>query len=991
VACPNEETLAALLDGRLVERAATEAHLDECESCRRLVADALRSRSGMDASPSRAHTSPALSHEHEPEDRSPGSALGRYLILELLGAGGMGVVYAAWDPTLQRRVAVKLLRRRASEARVAELQARLLREAQAMARLNHPHVIAVHDVGTFRGQVFVAMELVDGQTLTAWLREPRAVDEVLRVYRAAGEGLAAAHDAGLVHRDFKPDNVLVGKDGRVRVTDFGLARSVGAGDELTASGRAAPQDVALTRSGDLVGTPVYMSPEQWSDREADARSDQWSYCVALYEGLFGRRPFNGPSLRELRQTILAGHPERPRRDGVPAAVRDAVLRGLEVEPERRFPSMRALLGALDHDLHARRRRVRQIVAAVALVAVATTATSLTLRRRNLCRGADRQLAAAWDPARRRAMAGAFAATGIPFAAAAWDKTAEVIDGWTRRWVSMHEEACEATRVRGEQSEELLDLRMQCLAERLDELRSLGDEYLRPDAALVERSVTAASGLQRVEDCADARALSSRTRPPRDAATRAKIEALSRKLAGVSALVDAARYTEAVKQATPLADEARATGHRPTEAHALLLLAQAEQGSADAKAAEPTLHRAIEAAEAGRDDQAAARGWGALAYLVGERLNRFSDERLFLDHARAALERLGGDAAIEQDLANTAGALAYHEGRRDDELKEFERAVALRAKMSGPDDGRALTNLAMAIADVGRLDDSIAAFQKALTVREALFGPHHPEVALTLDGMAGTLEAAGRDAEAMDAFRRALRIREEALGLQHPDLAMSLNGIATLLQRQGKFDEAIRAHERVLAIVEKDAGKESLPAATVLANLSADYGAQGKGEPAVEYSARALAIKEKLLGPNEPELGQGHLYYAEALLTVGKSAEAEAQSRRALASFEQALGPDHRMTAYALTQLGKLLVARRDFTDAQPLLERAHTIRQRGPGDPRELAETQTALAQALWATGRRDRARDLLREARATLVAAGDPAHGQLVELDDWARANRAR
>ncbi|MCB9570262.1 MAG: serine/threonine protein kinase [Myxococcales bacterium] len=238
-----------------------------------------------------------------------GRLFGRYTLLRPLGRGGMGTVYAAYDEELDRKIAIKLLRgdprERASEgegAGAGEGAHHLLGEAQALARLSHPNVVQIYDVGVIGGQVFLAMEYVQGKTLREWEREaPRSWREVVALFRQAGEGLAAAHDAGLVHRDFKPDNVLVGEDGRVRVLDFGLAArrergATGEGDELSArtlssisrSDLRSASATGVTRT--LVGTPAYMSPEQHLRLEADGRSDLFAFCVALYEALHGERP-----------------------------------------------------------------------------------------------------------------------------------------------------------------------------------------------------------------------------------------------------------------------------------------------------------------------------------------------------------------------------------------------------------------------------------------------------------------------------------------------------------------------------------------------------------------------------------------------------------------------------------------------------------------------------------------------------------------------------
>jgi eukaryotic-like serine/threonine-protein kinase len=286
-----------------------------------------------------------------------GDRLGRYVVLEHVGSGAMGIVYAAYDPELDRKVAIKLLRpaERSKPSGQAENRARLLREAQAMARLSHPNLVTVHDVGALDDRVFLAMELIDGPTLTTWLAaSPRSWQEVLEVFGSAGLGLAAAHDAGLVHRDFKPDNVLLDQDGRVVVMDFGLARAVAgrtdAHPDLKRAEAASPSSLELTRSGMLMGTPAYMAPEQLEGEASNAKADHFSFCVALYQGLYGERPFAGETLGELMATISAGR-IRPAGPGtmVPARIRRALVQGLSFDPEHRHRDMRTLLAALTRD------------------------------------------------------------------------------------------------------------------------------------------------------------------------------------------------------------------------------------------------------------------------------------------------------------------------------------------------------------------------------------------------------------------------------------------------------------------------------------------------------------------------------------------------------------------------------------------------------------------------------------------------------------------
>jgi hypothetical protein len=287
----------------------------------------------------------------DPDDTlSRGALLGRYVVLSRIGKGGMGVVYAAYDPDLDRKVALKLLLSHRGGG--AEGRVRLLREAQAMARLTDPNVVSVYDVGAYGDQVWFAMEFIHGQTLARWLKQaPRRWSELLLVFLRAGGGLASAHAAGLVHRDFKPENVMIDEDGRVHVMDFGLVRSERSptneppGNVSDLGGLDALREV-LTHEGAVIGTPQYMAPEQWSGTTTDARSDQFSFCVALWEALYGAPPFAASSVEELVGAVLAGRIQRPANSRVPRWLHAALLRGLQVDPGQRFPSMHALLEAL---------------------------------------------------------------------------------------------------------------------------------------------------------------------------------------------------------------------------------------------------------------------------------------------------------------------------------------------------------------------------------------------------------------------------------------------------------------------------------------------------------------------------------------------------------------------------------------------------------------------------------------------------------------------
>ena len=363
-------------------RAAVMGHLDTCQDCRELVGviakDTIKESSQPPVSGLEATVAPSIALDATAAPFDPlgetvdgtgptpkvsmnvGKTLGRYTLVERLGSGAMGVVYRAEDRELSRHVAVKVLHR-PDDA----LTERLVREARSMAQVNHPNVVAVYDVGTSDTTTWIAMELVEGVSLRQWQQTPRTVVELLEAYGDAGRGLGAAHASGIVHRDFKPDNVLVGKDGRVRVTDFGLAaaRPADGGDapaELTG-------DLSLTRSGTVMGTPAYMAPEQFESGNVDARTDQFNFCVALYEALYRERPFAGKSYDELYENVSAGKVSpAPANARVSKATRAIILRGLSVKPGDRYPTMDHLLDDLARD---RARPWRRASIAAATLAV----------------------------------------------------------------------------------------------------------------------------------------------------------------------------------------------------------------------------------------------------------------------------------------------------------------------------------------------------------------------------------------------------------------------------------------------------------------------------------------------------------------------------------------------------------------------------------------------------------------------------------------------
>ncbi|WP_437572108.1 protein kinase domain-containing protein [Sorangium sp. So ce542] len=936
--CPGENTLDALGEGRLspAEREAVVRHIDACSACRRLLGAlgaAADPATRPDVAPPPKDTA-ASGPEELGQPLAPGARLGRYNLLHVVGAGGMGVVYAAYDPQLDRRVAVKLLRRdRLPSGAEDEAAERLLREARALARLSHPNVIAVFDAGTFDGQVFLAMEFVEGSTLTAWLRaEQRPPEAVLGAFVRAGQGLAAAHAAGLVHRDFKPDNVLVDRGGRVRVTDFGLVRRADAAPAGAAEGApAAPPSVhgTLTRTGAVLGTPAYMAPEQWRGQPADARSDQFSFCVALYEALHGERPYPAGALAAARSAPPAP-PAPPRGSRAPERVRRALARGLSLAPEDRFPSMESLLASLEGA-----RKPPRWLAAAAVGGALLLAGAAALATRQppgaVCGGAAARLAGAWDGARRAEVRGAFVATGAPYAEEAARAAEAALDGYARGWAGMYTEACEATHARGEQSGELLDLRMACLGRRREALKALVDVLAAADARVVEAAAQAASRLPALDECASAEALTAPMRLPVDPGARARIDAARARLAEADAQRSAGRYAAGHALAQQVAGEAKALGYRPLEAEVMLALGRIEAGVGDAAAAEASLHQAVWAAQAGRHEAIAAEAAVALIQATGVALRRHAQAHQWAGFAEAAIERLGGSPRLQADRLEALGNLRLNEGHAQDGAAQLERALALREALLGrehPAVADTLRSLTSALVPLERHADAISAAERALSIHERLLGEAHPEIARDLYALAFARASSGAPAEAIPPLARALAIEQRAFGPDHPVLVRTLKGLGNARGEAGQPREALDLFARALAIQERATGPEHPQVADLLGALAITYGRLKEHALELSYAERALALHEKLLGPEHPDVVSETYAVGLAHVRMGHRAQALPYLERALALADRYPLEDARSTGrYMRTRILYYLAetlweTRRDRPRARALMTRA---------------------------------------------------------------------
>jgi serine/threonine protein kinase/tetratricopeptide (TPR) repeat protein len=939
--------------------AAVTRHLHECDDC--------RGKAGRTAVTHHDRVAAAATDE-----LGRGTTIGRYLVLERLGAGGMGVVYAAYDPQLDRRIALKLLRRDLGNSQRTS-RVRMLREAQAMARLAHPNVIAVHDVGEVDERVFVAMELVDGSTLKAWLCQRLAsgrpaMRAILDVFSQAGRGLAAAHAAGLVHRDFKPENVLVGADGRARVTDFGLARSANARDDsaspsplppdavTTSRARRLPEeelgtdldgdthsdgrdgsaptvlsvsgslDAPLTRAGTMMGTPGYMPPEQCQGGAIDARADQFSFCASLFEALYGFRAFAGQTSDEVIDNVLAGRVrEAPADSDVPTWVRRVLLRGLAVAPAARWPSMNALLDQLGRDPVRRRRR--WFAAAGVTVSVASLmvgAQQWGARGGKMCLGSARHLAGVWDDAHRLSLRAAFAESGKVYAAQAARAAESALDGYAAAWVAMHGDACESTRVRGDQTEATMALRMACLDERKKELAALTQLFADADAETVERALPAVEALPPVSLCADVQALAQVAPPPADPTLRARIAAARTQLATARARLGAGKYAAGLALAEEVPAAAALLGYRPLAAEALELVGELRFKAGDYHGADRAWRDAIYAAEEARLDEVKSTAAVRLANVTVD-VHGFAEAHEWLRYAEAAVKRAGAGGETQVDLSIATALVWYRQSRFAEAEAAARQAVTLAAEVLPERHlGRAAAyrTLGDVLNYAGRHDEGLQLLEKARAILEAELGPDHPDV--------GTI----------------LRKEIDAYSLQHDGA------------------RGLELGRRVLALLSKSLPPEHLQIAQTHTSIAESLGLLGRYDEALAEEKLALPTYERLFGAVSENVGVSYTNMGWALMQLGRNDEARRDLVHAIAIYEQTLPADSPDLAEPILRLGQLELKQQRHAEAVRQLERALALRQHDRDATEMLAEVEETLGRALLATGEHARAIALLARAR---------------------------
>ncbi len=863
--------------------------------------------------------------------------IGRFDVRAPLGRGGMGVVYRAHDPDLDREVALKLVRTRAESSTTAEqARARMLREAKVLARLQHPNVVTIHEVGVFEEEVFVAMELLGGGDLSQWVARNDTFDrtrfvDAFDLLIEAGRGLAAAHALGVVHRDFKPSNVLLGEDGHARVGDFGLARA-GAESRLSSEQSVRPSLISenepLTATGARLGTRAYMPPEQARGEAVDAAADQYAFCVTAIEVLSGSRP-----------TAASDVPGRV--SGVPGWVWSPLRRGLAPSPMQRWPSMSALLDELE-------RRARPKWALWGLAGVGVLAAAFTLRPEPpppgpSCDAGDARVAEVWNAARRQALVDGATASGLKAAETVVSRAGDRLDGWFAGWSEAFDETCRAHHDGGALTVAEYDGRTRCLDNQLRRAAVLIDAVADAPSNTVGRLGVAAAALPSVRRCEeplDPRRDASVPADPREAAAYAAIQD---EVARRQALRDLFEWEEAHDGAIELAARAAAYPNTPAFAEATLAegLALGYAGRPDEAIVrfEAVARMAATLGEHELEGQA----WATYGNAVGGTPDKYDVADLAFENASAAIDRLSDPRRARARMLFMQGSMIYQKrGESGQAIDLLQASVRLLEDLRGPENPEligVLAALGQAQSKAVRTKEAEITLERALGIVEANFGPEHPTAADLHDVLAESLAGERRFEEALVHAREASRIA-----------ALTLPPDAKL----------IGIYSSNLAIAELEAGD---------------------AEAALVSIAHAIESLKRSHGETHYQVGgSGYRVQAAAYLALGRHEEALAAAARDIELCEAGLGKDHFWLSAARHQRARIHQGRGDFEAALTDHQESLRIEQVSYTLPHtRLVRPWRRVAADLRTLGRFEEARQALEQARS---CGGSPRQQAPVELE---------
>ena len=801
------------------------------------------------------------------------------------------------------------------------------------------------------------MERIDGVALDDWIAGRPAWRSVVEAFVQAAHGLAAAHDRDIVHRDFKPANAMIRADGRVQVLDFGLARAL--------SGLPPPVDVrrgstssvdsGLTLDGEVAGTPVYMAPEQVVGNDVDARTDQFSFCVALYEALYGRRPFRGDRWPSLARSIVFDPvPARPR-GPVPASLHAVVRRGLEKEPDRRFEDMRAVADALEQSLGTRRRLSRRAAWGVGgLVALAAWwGPSMQTQ----C-DPHKRLAPVWNPRR----AGDVTAHLERIDLGNEQGVIEGLERYANDWETAYVRACEAGADEDEAT--ALDLTMLCLDMRLGALDSAASVLTEVTKGGAARALGLVDGLPEVADCASAdvvRALAI----PEDLSRSGETLAVAQAIERATDLGEVGQYVEALAEAVEAVGQADRAGLMRQRAEARLshghILRNLRQYSEAREQYEDAFVLAMEA----KDERLAARIATELILVVGSDLTDFSAAQRWVSQVESYLAHSPEDAKMRRRFHNYVGAVRATEGNYDEALAQHEIALGYASREADPFSyGITVGYVARDLTKLGRDADAVERFEDAISVLSSTVGNTHPAVAAEYNELGTALVHLDRYEEALTAYQGAAARIEAVAGPDNLATVTAASNVASVLSELGRYDEAQVILEHAYEIQKQQGGPTDR--ATMVTELKLGMLAYGRADFA---EARRLLVAasnniERNLGPDHPELATAYTALGAALSADGREEESLAVLQRALRIREASLPADHDFlgashynVAIAMFNLGRL-------TEADAAINKAIEVGRRRPDfDPADIAVKRLVQANIAKEQQRYDEGIALLRDA----------------------------
>ncbi len=899
----SEARIAAYLRGELseAERADTEAAMDADPQWLGVLA-LLAAEQDIDTRGANDPDSSTLDRVQKQFSSRlhPGQPVGRFEVAHPLGRGGMGSVYAAYDPKLERMVALKILH----ASRPSE-QPRLVSEARALAQVNHPHVITVHDVGRWEERVFVAMELIEGQTLRQWRRgAKRTWRDVVRVYGDAAKGLAAAHTAGIVHRDVKPSNVMITDEGRVVVVDFGLAIDAEPAAATVAGGISAG---ARTPGTSRAGTPAYMAPEQRRGERATPASDQFALSVALYEALSGVLP--EASAEPLREGGFEACRRLPRR------VSKVAARGFEVRPSVRYPSMDAFAEAL--------RKASNTplwpVGAGTLGALSAFLLWPAGADEQRCSGALDELEKVWTTQRRATLEAALRSPGGTWSDRVADTVLPTLDGYAQQWLVEHARACNAE----QEDDARLGARMLCLDRRLRNLDAVLTVLERADASVVSTATEAVDALPGLEQCSAVQTLAEIGDNPDP-----EVEALRDRIAYAEALRESASLQEASDEARDVLAAVVPRQDKWLETEARLVVGWVEHDLGHHEASEEQLRIALALGTISRNDVAVSIALHRLAWVVGYKLGRHQEGRDLADRAEAWAARLDGPDKQASSRAISRGWIEHDAGNPGGALEFFAVAEALARKDSPSnleatyDLGLALNGTGAAQLGLGDLDAAAGAFDQAASLLSARLGSSHPRVGQVLNNRAAILRALGRPEDALAVFERTYAVFVGVYGVEHMTVGQTAANLAIVLEDLARYDESVARADEAVRVLSKVAGEaHPLVAQCYALRGNAQIGLENYEEGTRDL-LRALSLETELLGSDHPSLGVSLSNLSVAYEKMGRLEDAVQRQEQALEILLRAHGETHDLVATARMNLAYLERARQNYPRSLALYRQA---------------------------------------------------------------------